>query len=59
MAPDQAFQDVLSYVEKSRLNFSIYRTPFSAQLSLKKSFAKHFQEDKGETVVKQEQNKTF
>ena len=56
MAPDQAFQDVLSYVEKSRLNFSIYRTPFSAQLSLKKSFVKHFQVDKVQTVVKQELN---
>ena len=56
MTADQAFQDVLSYVEKSRLNFSIYRTPFSAQLSLKKSFAKHFQEEEGEPLVKKEQN---
>ena len=56
MTADQAFQDVLSYVEKSRLNFSIYRTPFSAQLSLKKSFAKHFSEEEGEPLVKKEQN---
>ena len=54
MAADQVFQDVLNYVEKSRLNFSIYRTPFSAQLSLKKSFAKYFQEDKVETIMKTE-----
>ena len=45
MAAEKAFQDVLDYVSKSRLNFSIYQTPFSAQLSLKKSFAKHFQND--------------
>ena len=45
MAAEKAFQEVLDYVSKSRLNFSIFQTPFSAQLSLKKSFAKHFQND--------------
>ena len=42
MAGEKAFNDVLSFVGKSKLNFSILQTPFSAQLSLKKSFAKKF-----------------
>ena len=50
MAAENTFEDVLSYVAKSKLNFSIYRTPFSAQLSLKKTFAKHFNEDKADTI---------
>ena len=45
MAAEKAFQDVLDYISKSSWNFSIYQTPFSAQLSLKKSFAEHFQND--------------
>ena len=44
MAGEKAFQDVLDFVTKSNLNFSIYQTPFSAQLSLKKSFVKKFYE---------------
>ena len=44
MAGEKAFQDLLDYVTKSNLNFSIYQTPFSAQLSLKKSFVKKFYE---------------
>ena len=42
MASEKVFQDVLKYVAQSRLNFSILHTPFSAQLSLKKSFATNF-----------------
>ena len=40
MANEKAFNDVLNFVAKSGLNFSIWQTPFSAQLSLKKSFVK-------------------
>ena len=40
MANEKAFDDVLNFVAKSGLNFSIWQTPFSAQLSLKKSFVK-------------------
>ena len=42
MAGEKAFNDVLSFVAKSKLNFSIFQTPFSAQLSIKKSFSKNF-----------------
>jgi septal ring factor EnvC (AmiA/AmiB activator) len=44
MAGEKAFKDVLDYVIKSNLNFSILQTPFSAQLSLKKSFVKKYVE---------------
>ena len=45
MAGEKAFQEVLHFVAKSKLNFSILQTPFSAQLSLKKSFSKNIHED--------------
>ena len=48
MAGENAFQEVLHLVAKSKLNFSILQTPFSAQLSLKKSFAKNIHEDHSE-----------
>jgi hypothetical protein len=41
LAGEKVFQDVLNYVSKSNLNFSIFLTPFSAQLSLKKSFRRN------------------
>ena len=44
MAGEKVFQNVLEYIARSNLNFSIYQTPYSAQLSLKKSFRKNFQE---------------
>ena len=43
MAGEKVFQNVLEYIARSNLNFSIYQTPYSAQLSLKKSFRKNFQ----------------
>ena len=58
MAAEVTFRDVLNYVANSRLNFSIYQTPFSAQLSLKKSFAKHFNEDKAEFKRKESEVET-
>ena len=36
------FDDVLNYISDSQLNFFIQKTPFSAQISLKKSFAQYF-----------------
>ena len=51
MAGEKAFHDVLSYVAKSKLNFSILQTPFSAQLSLKKSFAKNLHHNSEHEVV--------
>ena len=44
MAGEKVFQNVLDYIARSKLNFSIYQTPYSAQLSLKKSFRKNFKE---------------
>ena len=43
MAGEKVFQNVLEYIARSNLNFSLYQTPYSAQLSLKKSFRKNFQ----------------
>ena len=34
MAGEKVFQDVLDYVAKSNLNFSIFQTPFLAQFCL-------------------------
>ena len=45
MAADKVFDSVLNFVAASKLNFSIYRTPFSAQLSLRKTFANHFSDN--------------
>ena len=38
------FEEVLEYITDSKLNFFIQRTPFSAQISLKKSFAVYFKD---------------
>ena len=45
MAATFRFEDVLNFVSNSKLNFSIYKTPFSAQISVKNSFVKYFQEN--------------
>ena len=45
MAATSRFEEVLSSISNSKLNFSIYKTPFSAQISLKNSFAKYFKEN--------------
>ena len=54
MAAEIAFQEVINHIVMSKLNFSIYQTPFSAQLSLKKSFAKPFDENKSTVKVQVE-----
>ena len=38
MEANKIFNDILHYVENSRLNFSMSRTPFSATILLKRSF---------------------
>ena len=38
----KVYDDVINFVEKSCLNYSILRTPFSAKISIKSSFIKRF-----------------
>ena len=42
-AATSKFEEVLNYISDSKLNFFIQRTPFSAQISLKKSFAVYYE----------------
>jgi hypothetical protein len=35
MAATSKFENVLNFISNSKLNFSIYKTPFSAQIFLK------------------------
>ena len=44
MAAEKVFREVINFIVESKLNHSIYLTPFSAQLSVKKSFSKHYVE---------------
>ena len=53
MAGEKVFQNILDYIARSKLNFSIYQTPYSAQLSLKKSFRKNFKEPKDDEVLEE------
>ena len=41
MDPFHTCEILLSYVRKSNLNFSLYESPFSVSLSIKKAFIKH------------------
>ena len=61
MAGEKVFQNVLDYIARSTLNFSIYQTPYSAQLSLKKSFRKNYQEYSEPNIDEafEESEKTF
>jgi hypothetical protein len=59
MAAEKAFYNVLNYVSRSQLNFSIYQTPFSAQLFLKKSFAKHYEGNEHDLNKVNDENETF
>ena len=54
MAAELAFKKAIDYIEQSGLNFSIYLTPFSAQLSLKKSFANNFHKNVKDAVWTEE-----
>ena len=59
MAGEKVFQNVLDYIARSKLNFSIYQTPYSAQLSLKKSFRKNFKEYSEPKVKESEETFNF
>ena len=64
MDVSKVFTEVLNKIEESNLNYVIHhKTPFSAQISLKRSFVKFFDAPdpvtkQVETVVKQESNET-
>ena len=51
MAAKQIFNDILNQVEKSQLNYLVSKTPFSASISLKCSFAKASKADQDEVIV--------
>ena len=64
MDVSKVFTEVLNKIEESNLNYVIHhKTPFSAKISLKRSFVKFFDAPgpftkQVETVVKQESNET-
>ena len=49
MAATSRFENVLNYILNSKLDSSISKTSFSAQISLKNSYAKYF--DESEDIV--------
>jgi hypothetical protein len=53
MAADLAFRNALRYIENSGINFSVYITPYAAQLSLKNSFSNKYK--KGEVLSEDRQ----
>ena len=52
MDAKQIFSNLLSDIETSGLNYFISKTPFSAKISLKNSFAKHFNQEIHQTHSK-------
>ena len=42
MAASQAFSEILQSVTSSKLNFSVSLTPYSAYITIRKSFIKNF-----------------
>ena len=57
VSSEDVFKGVLNVIENSSLNFTLHQTPYSAQISLKKSFIKHFAKDvvESDPVVTKEQ----
>ena len=45
MGPNETFEQVINFVNQSNLNFIMYRTPYSANFTIKKSFKKVFDEN--------------
>ena len=43
MAAQEIFNDVISYIENSKLNYFIQKSPFSATISLKSSLVKRYE----------------
>ena len=59
MGPEETFEKVLDQVYKSNLNFKMSRTPYSAVITMKKSFKKIFGDSQGEVIeVKTEKDET-
>ena len=54
MDPVTVFNDVLRYVETSKLNFIMNKTPFRATISIKSTFIKRFNAIQSEKSVKKE-----
>ena len=46
MDASRIFNDLLNQIEKSKLNYVINKTPFTANISIKKSFIKWFDPSK-------------
>ena len=46
LAAEKAFREAINFIVQSKLNHSIYLTPFSAQLSVKRTVDKHYNENK-------------
>ena len=55
MDANQMFSNLLSDIEKSGLNYFVSKTPFSANISLKNSFAKHFNQEIHQTNSKKKE----
>jgi hypothetical protein len=51
MDANKIFQKILAAVENLSLNYLINKTPFSATISLKSSFVKHYSEDHSEPKI--------
>ena len=51
MSVEYNFPNILAAVENSSLNYLINKTPFSATISLKSSFVKHYSEAHSESKV--------
>jgi hypothetical protein len=57
MFANSIFQDVLNFIEDSNLNFVIHRTPFSANISLKRTFIKIYGDNQNEAASKEVRSK--
>ena len=58
MEANQIFPNILAAVENSSLNYLINKTPFSATISWKSSFVKHYSEAHSESKVEIDPDKT-
>ena len=53
MDASKSFQELMNQIENSKLNYVIHKTPFSANISVKRSFIKyHDESSEKETEVK-------
>ena len=55
MEASKSFKELMDQIEDSKLNYVIFKTPFSAKISVKRSFIKYHDEpSQKETEVKEE-----